>query len=129
MNKAIKTGCAYESREFRTLHALLIVLAMTLPIACELLWLRSRARSDATAPATDVLTPQQLKLLRQIATRPVPARATAREALYALAGLGGHARRNGEPGWLVLYRGMQKLLAYEEGYEAGYRAAKRSRAG
>lgn len=128
MNKAIKTGCAYEGREFRSLHALLIVLAMTLPIACELLWLRSRAR-DISAPATDVLTPQQLKILRKMATRPVPARATARQALYALAGIGGHARRNGEPGWIVLHRGMQKLLAYEEAYEAGYSAAKRSRAG
>lgn len=129
MNKAIKTGCAYEAREFRSLHALLIVLAMTLPIACELLWLRSRARSDVAAPATDVLTPLQLKILRQISARPVPAKATARQALYALAGLGGHARRNGEPGWIVLHRGMQKLLEYAEAYEAGYSAAKRSRAG
>jgi hypothetical protein len=129
MNKAIKTGCAYESREFRSLHALRMVLAMTLPIATELLWLRSRARSDVATPATDVLTPQQVKLLRQIAARPVPAKATAREALYALAGLGGHARRNGEPGWIVLHRGMQKLLAYEEAYEAGYKAARRSRTG
>jgi hypothetical protein len=129
MNKAIKTGCAYESREFRSLHALRMVLAMTLPIANELLWLRSRARSDVAARATDVLTPQQVKLLRQIAARPVPANATAREALYALAGLGGHARRNGEPGWIVLHRGMQKLLVYEEAYEAGYKAARRSRAG
>jgi hypothetical protein len=35
-NKAIKTGCAYESREFQTLHALLKTLAISLPIACEL---------------------------------------------------------------------------------------------
>jgi hypothetical protein len=126
-NKALKTGCAYESREFQSLHALLVILAMTLPIACELLWLRSRARSDIQAPATEVLTPQQIAILRRMGSRPVPHNATVRDALFAVAGLGGHHRRNGEPGWLVLYRGMQKLLVYEEAYEAGYEAGARKR--
>jgi hypothetical protein len=60
-NKALKTGCAYESREFESLHALLVILAMALPIACELLRLRSRARTNPDAPATDVLTNSSLK--------------------------------------------------------------------
>lgn len=121
-NKALKTGCAYESREFESLHALLIVLAISLPIACELLWLRSRARDDPDAPATEVVTPQQLKILRLLGSRPVPASPTARDALWAVAGLGGHLKRNGEPGWLVLHRGLQTLLSYEAGYEAGLQA-------
>lgn len=121
-NKALKTGCAYENREFATLHALLMLLAISLPIACELLWLRSRARDDPDAPATEVLTPQQLKVLRLIGSRPVPAKPTARDALWAVAGLGGHLKRNGDPGWLVLHRGLQTLLSYEAGYEAGLKA-------
>ena len=56
-----------ESRESETLHALVRVLAFTLPIACELLWLRSRARNQPDAPATEVLTAQQLKILRALA--------------------------------------------------------------
>lgn len=36
-NKAIKTGCRYEDRQFESLDALLTLLAMTLPIAVELL--------------------------------------------------------------------------------------------
>jgi hypothetical protein len=123
LNKALKTGCAYESREFETLHALLMMLAISLPIACELLWLRSRAREQPDAPATEVLTPQQLKVLRLLGSRPLPPKPTVRDALWAVAGLGGHQRRNGEPGWLVLYRGMRTLLTYEAGYEAG-RAAR-----
>ena len=122
-NKALKTGCAYESREFETLHALLMTLAISLPIACELLWLRSRARTDA--PATDVLTVQQLKILRQLGVRALPPVPTARDVLWAVAGLGGHQKRNGEPGWLVLYRGMQSLLTYEAGYEAGLTSGRR----
>lgn len=121
-NKALKTGCAYESREFETLHALLIILAMSLPIACELLWLRSRARNDPDAPATEVVTTQQLKILRLLGSRTLPPKPTVRDALWAVAGLGGHVKRNGEPGWLVLYRGMQTLLNYEAGFEAGLKA-------
>lgn len=121
-NKALKTGCAYESREFEMLHALLMILAMSLPIACELLWLRSRARHDPDAPANEVVTPQQLKILRLMGSRPLPPKPTARDALWAVAALGGHLKRNGEPGWLVLYRGMQTLLSYEAGFEAGLQA-------
>jgi hypothetical protein len=125
-NKALKTGCAYESREFETLHALLIVLAMSLPIACELLWLRSRARHDPGAPATEVVTTLQLKILRLLGSRALPPKPTARDALWAVAGLGGHLKRNGEPGWLVLYRGMQTLLNYEAGFEAGLKVRRRA---
>lgn len=124
-NKALKTGCAYESREFQSLHALLVVLAISIPIACELLWLRSRARAHPDAPATDVLTRQQLEILRLMGSRRVPSRPTASDALWAVAGLGGHQKRNGEPGWLVLYRGMEALLMYEAGYEAGRKAGRR----
>jgi len=124
-NKAFKTGCSYESREFETLHALLLVLAITLPIACELLWLRSRARNQPDAPAADVLTTQQLVVLRRLGSRPLPPKPTARDALWAVAGLGGHLKRNGEPGWLVLHRGMRTLLTYEAGYEAGLQARRK----
>ena len=119
-NKALKTGCAYETREFQTLRALLVVLAMSLPIACEILWLRSRARAEHPVRATEVLTAQQIKILRQMGSRPLPRLPMARDALWAVAGLGGHHRRNGEPGWLVLYRGMQVLMLYEEAYQAAY---------
>jgi len=118
-NKALKSGCAYESREFESLHALLVVLAISIPIASELLWLRSRARTQPNAPASDVLSPMQIKVLRKMGSRRLPSRPTAHHALWAVAGLGGHQKRNGEPGWTVLYRGMQTLLAYEAAYEVG----------
>jgi len=124
-NAALKTGCAYEEREFESRDALLVMLAMSLPIACELLWLRSRARTDPSLPATDVLTPVQLDVLRALGKRKLPPQPTAQDALLAVAGLGGHLKRNGPPGWVVLYRGMQKLKAYETGWAAAQRAARR----
>lgn len=41
-----------------------------------------------------------------------------RDALLVVARLGGHLRQNGEPGWLVLARAMQKLLYMETGWAA-----------
>jgi hypothetical protein len=117
-NAALKTGCAYEEREFESRNALLTMLAISLPVACELLALRSRARTNPEAPATDVLTPVQIKVLRALGKRTLSANPTAQEALLAVAGMGGHLKRNGPPGWIVLYRGFQKLKAYVDGWTA-----------
>lgn len=123
-NAALKTGCAYEERAFESRGALLTMLAISLPIACELLALRSRARTNPEAPATDVLTPLQIKVLRTLGKRPLSENPTAQEALLAVAGMGGHLKRNGPPGWIVLYRGMQKLKAYVDGWTAAEKATR-----
>jgi hypothetical protein len=117
-NAALKTGCVYEEREFESRHALLNILALSLPIACEVLWLRSRARSSPEAPATDVLSSLQLRILGKVGRHPLRAKATAGEALLAVAALGGHLKRNGQPGWKILQRGMSTLNAYQVGWEA-----------
>jgi hypothetical protein len=117
-NKAIKTGCRYEDRQFESLDALLTLFALTLPIACEVLALRAACRRDPTAPATAVLAPLQLQILASLGSRKLPPNPTVHDALWAVAALGGHMRTNGEPGWLVLHRGMTKLLAYEVGWRA-----------
>ncbi len=117
-NKALKTGCRYEDRQFESRDALLSLLAMTLPIAVELLWLRAACRRNPDSPAGQVLTPLQLKILVKMGSRKLPPRPTVHDALWAVAALGGHMKTNGEPGWLVLHRGMTKLLAYEEGWRA-----------
>lgn len=117
-NAALKTGCAYEARQFESRHALLNMLAISIPVACELLWLRSRARSAPTAPANEVLTEVQMQVLHALAPYKLPLRPTARDALLAVAALGGHVKANGDPGWKVLYRGMSKLHDYLRGWLA-----------
>lgn len=123
--KALKTGCLYEQRQFESRHALIMLLAMSLPIACELLWLRSRARTEPDAPATEVLTPIQVRVLREISPKKLPRSPTVREAMLAIAELGGHLRSNGEPGWLILHRGLRKLLDYEVGWRAALSSARK----
>jgi hypothetical protein len=122
-NSALKTGCAYEARQFESRHRLLTMLALSLPIACEVLWLRSRARSSPTVPATHVLTPLQIRVLRKLGSYKLSARPTVQEALLAVAALGGHLKRNGPPGWKTLQRGMALLIAYETGWDAAQRSA------
>jgi hypothetical protein len=127
-NKALKSGCLYEQRQFESRAALLVVLAMSLPIACELLWLRSRARTEPDAPATDVITASQIEVLRAMGSRKLSTRPTAREVLLAIAALGGHMRCNGDPGWRVLNRGLQKLLDWDAAWRAALsRYPRRSR--
>lgn len=123
--KALKTGCAYETRQLESLQTLLIALALLTPIAWQLLLLRHLARAAPDATAAVVLSPRQLQVLRASAVgkalTPTP---TLRDALVAVARLGGHLRQNGPPGWLVLGRGMQKLLWLETGWAAAEHARK-----
>lgn len=116
--KALKTGCLYEQRQLETRHALLNALALFLPVATQLLWLRNRAHQVADAPATDVLTPGQIEALRLLHTKDLPANLTCRAALLAIAELGGHWKSNGPPGWLILQRGLQRVADLETGLAA-----------
>jgi hypothetical protein len=111
--QAMKSGCAFEKREFESRHALLNMLALTLPIACEVLALRSYARTNDATPARAVLRPVQLEILRTHGHYRLSENPTASEALLAVAAMGGHLKRNGAPGWTVLSRGMTKLMTHE----------------
>ena len=116
--KAIKTGCAFEKRQLESYHALLCALAIVLPIASRLLLLRHLERTEPNTPATTVLTSVQLLILRKKGRVKLSQRPSVREALLAVAALGGHLKRNGEPGWLVLWRGMAKLELMGAGWAA-----------
>lgn len=123
--KALKTGCAYEQRQLESLDTLLVALGLLTPIAWQLLLLRHLSRDHAEAPATVVFTPHRLQVLRasSAGTR-LPPLPTVQHALLAVARLGGHLRQNGPPGWLVLTRGMQTLIAMEAGWAAAQHAAR-----
>ncbi len=116
--KALKTGCQYERRQLESAKSLLNALAMFAPVAWRLLLLRHMARSDREAPATAALTATQVQVLRAVSKRPLPRSPSARDALLAVAALGGHIKNNGDPGWLVLGRGLHDLLLLEMGWRA-----------
>jgi hypothetical protein len=109
-HKALKTGCLIQERQFESRHALLNVLALFIPIAVHLLWLRTCAREAPDAPATAAFTPMQLTVLSQLSRRKMPENPTVAQAFWVLAKLGGHIANNGAPGWQVLGRAYVKLL-------------------
>jgi hypothetical protein len=116
LNKALKTGCVVQDRRLESLDALTTMLALSLPIAVELLALRTLARTDPTSPAELVLTESQLAALRHMSHRPLPKKPTVQDALWCIAALGGHIKNNGAPGWQVLQRGMEKFVAFAAGW-------------
>lgn len=119
--KALKTGCAFETRQLESFHALSNALSMFVPIAWKMLLARSLTRTNDNAPPTTLLTPTQLELLaiRFELTKRI---ATATEAALLVAKLGGHLRRNGPPGWQTLARGFESLTLMHVGWLAALRS-------
>lgn len=112
--KAIKTGCSFESRQLETYHALSNALAMTIPIAWEMLLVRNATREHSDKLAKEWIEPLRLQVLSALSKRyKLTASPTLKDVAYAIAGMGGHLKRNGPPGWLTLRRGLEKLLIYE----------------
>jgi hypothetical protein len=120
--KALKTGCAIGKRQLETYDAVVNLLAIFAPIAWQMLALRDWARRQPDAPASVVLSPTQIDVLRVCGNVALPQAPTVRQALFAVAALGGHHIPR-EPGWIVLGRGMEKLLLLEAGWTAHMVAA------
>jgi hypothetical protein len=123
-HKALKTGCMFEKRQLESFESMTTLLALSYPVASELLRVRSRARQSGIS-ATDVLRPTMLQCLRvHPDARPLTADPTAEEALAVIAGLGGHIKWNGPPGWQTLAAGYAQILAFEKGWLAALHAQK-----
>jgi len=113
--KALKTGCAFEKRQLESLPALLNALAVLMPLAYSLLLLRNLARDDPDSPATQLFPALHLLILKRLKATMLAPDPTVHQAMLAVARLGGHIKSNGAPGWIVLGRGYEKLLALAQG--------------
>jgi hypothetical protein len=113
--KALKSGCAIEKRQLESVRSITNALAVSLPIAWLLLRLRHLSRDEPERPATKLLSPLMMTCLRVLfverTRKKLAARPTSRAMTWAIAALGGHIKNNGEPGLIVLGRGLAKLLA------------------
>lgn len=130
--KAIKTGCAFQLRQLTHSHSLLNALAVTLPIAWRLLLVRTVARSEqADQPAIKLWSASQLEVLSSLCARkrPLPQKATIRDAMLSIAAVGGHLKNNGEPGWQTLAKGYFRWTQATEDLESlvGARLSSRRR--
>lgn len=125
-HKALKTGCRVEERQYQTSARLEAVAGMLAVAAVRLLQLRSAARTQPHRPATEFVPRVWLEVLQQIRgshqTKNV-AKWTVRDFYRRMAGLGGFLgrKRDGEPGWITLWRGFEHLsllVNYEQNEKA-----------
>jgi hypothetical protein len=117
-NKALKTGCAFESRQLQDYEGLVNLLAVFVPIAYRLLLIRSEAARAPDQPALNVVSKDEIDVLRALGRRKLPDAPTARDVYLAIAALGGHIKYAPDPGWLTLARGYQELKSLVTGWTA-----------
>lgn len=116
-HKALKTGCRAEGRQYETSERLEAVTAILSIVAMRLVQMKCIARREPNTPAEQVVPRVWLKMLESLRKRPI---LTVRDFLRQLAGLGGHLGRkgDGEPGWITLWRGTEKLILCIRGHLA-----------
>jgi hypothetical protein len=124
-HKSMKTGCGVEEQQFTTLKALQVTLGLLSVVAVQLLRLRDLPRrADArTVAATEIIDKQYVEILSLWRFNKLLPSMTVYDFCRALSKLGGHLNRthDGEPGWLVLWRGWTKLQLLVEGAQAAAR--------
>lgn len=128
--RAVKSGCAVESRQLGSRESLERVLAMALPIAWRMLAMRVLSRGEQSPPATAMFDEADITVIRHLAARrrhAFPKEPTVRDAMLALANIGGHLKRNGDPGWITIGRGYDDYCAARQGYDAAIRALGRKK--
>lgn len=120
--RALKQGCAVEKRQLESYDAMLTALAIFMPIAWRLLLLRSLARDESPLPAASVFDEDEIAVVVALTEHKrcyvLPAEPTIRDFMLAIAAIGGHIRNNGEPGWMVLGRGLDDVITAGIGWRA-----------
>lgn len=110
-HKALKTGCGVEKRQYRTVEALERVTGLLSVCAVRLLQMKTAAEETPDAPARKYVPRKWIEVLQSLPNSKLSSEPTIREFVRALAGRGGHLGRkcDGEPGWITIWRGYQKL--------------------
>lgn len=114
-HKALKTGCGIESPQLKTADRLEAFVGLTSVVAVRLLQLKSLARTAPAVPAAHVVPAvwlKMLKLARKNLNRVHDL--TVGQFYREVAKLGGFLGRknDGEPGWITIWRGWEKLNTY-----------------
>lgn len=119
-HKAAKTGCGIEKRQYQTSHALESIAAITSVVAVRLLQLKSVARVEPERPAEEVVPKRWIRMASCVQQGKHRNICTVRDFYHAVARLGGWLgrKRDGEPGWLTLWHGFDKLVLLLRGAEA-----------
>jgi len=119
-HKALKTGCRLEERHYETAKRLEAVAGVLSVLAVRLVQLKMLARNEPQRPAEQVVPRKWIDMLRSLRKRPPKASWSVRDFYRELAKLGGFLGRksDGEPGWMTLWHGFEKLHLCLRGADA-----------
>lgn len=119
-HKALKTGCRVEERLYETAPRLEAVTGVLSVVAVRLLQLKTVARTQPECPAAKVVPVRWIEMLECVRKGRSRRIGTVYEFYRALAKLGGFLGRkhDGEPGWITIWRGFEKLQLMIRGSEA-----------
>jgi hypothetical protein len=113
-HKVLKSGCRVEHRQFEDADNLRRYLALDSVVAWRVLWLTLLNRETPDVPCTVILESHEWKALYSYVhkTTQLPEQVPSlREAVGWIAQLGGFLGRkhDGQPGMMVVWRGLQRL--------------------
>ena len=110
-HKVLKTGCRVEKRYYETAERLERVTGMLAVLAIRLLQIRTISEEEPDRPAVEIVPRKWVKVLSKVRKR-ASEEMTIHEFVRHIGGLGGHLGRksDGHPGWITLWRGLEKLL-------------------
>jgi hypothetical protein len=119
-HKALKTGCSVQRRLLREAPRLEAMVGLMSVVSVRLLQLKSVARSAPDCLARDVVPLLWLLMLKAVRKKLRRVHdLTAYEFYREVAKLGGFLgrRSDGEPGWITIWRGWEKLNTLVQGAE------------
>jgi hypothetical protein len=110
-HKALKTGCRLEERQYETAARWERITAILSIVAVRLLQMKTIAKTTPNRPAEECVPKRWIEILTGVRGGSAKPIRTIRDFVRALGGLGGHLGRkhDGEPGWMTLWRGFNKL--------------------
>jgi hypothetical protein len=114
-HRVLKSGCNAEGRQLERVERLKKVLVLDMIVAWRVMELTRVARQSPNKPATELLTEEEVLVLRAVA-RKLEGKSfiTLNEAVRAIAQMGGFLARksDGEPGAMTIWYGLQRLHEY-----------------
>ena len=110
-HKALKSGCSLEDRQYETAKRLEAITGVLSVTAVRLLQLKMVARDEPERPAGEVVPLKWTAMLQRLRKSKPNQPWTVRTFYREMAKLGGFLGRksDGEPGWITLWRGFEKL--------------------
>ena len=113
-HKVLKTGCSIERHALRAAKRLEALMGLISVIGVRLLQMKTFAKQDPEAKASNHVPSMWLKVLKKMRPRLQKVELTVYQFLRELAKMGGFLGRkhDGEPGWQTIWRGYQKLQTF-----------------